>query len=842
MNLKEALFGILILMFCGQCDTVAQIRQINADWKFAFGDQTTAESLASQPNWESIDLPHCFNVEDAFDDVEGYYRGPVTYKKTIVTEPINEGQRVYLKIGAANQIARVYCNDSLVDEHIGGYLAFCSDLSPYWRDGENDIKIVVDNSHNEFIAPLKSDFTFYGGIYRDVELIIKKHVSFDILKYGSEGIYVYSPQNNAKKAKVIIKAHVLNPNKRPIEMTISMRDANDSLVYEQLQLYSQTADYPYLYDRFEIDNPRLWSIEDPHQYTIQIRLDNGKAHFDTQEIKFGIRSFEFDTDKGFYLNGKYTKLIGVNRHQDRPGIGNALSTKEHIEDMEIMRSMGINFLRTAHYPQDKSILEYCDAHGIIVSMETPLDHEITDHPRFYENCVNMQVEMIHQYFNHPSILIWGYMNEMFLGKKWDTDSVLIKKTVEFAQVLDTVCRKQDPTRYTMIPNHGDFDVYHRSGIINIPMIVGWNLYYGWYEPNFEDFGAFVDHAHKVVKKPMIISEYGAGADPRLHSFKPVRFDFTQEWSMDFHNSHLTQINERPYISAAAVWNMFDFGSEARIDAVPHVNNKGLAGYDRKHKDVFYIYQSALTQKPVFYIPLSSDLTIPILSDKIEVPLRAASNLDSIYYIVNKGSKTAMKRDGYIHRSYPQFGVGDHGIQYYDAKTDAPLRKQTINIRSYKSTDSLLINFGADFYLFESYNRVWIPFKKTEHISLTGEGIHRFLPRDRGVGTNLAIANTDLDPLFQTAIRNIEQLKIPLGNGHYTIKLHFSPISKLDIGKTKFNLTIGDQSEIIDLSQPNEAYQSKTISIETNILDESLKIDFKALVGQTFINAIEIIKK
>lgn len=576
---------VIAFLCCFSAVGQRYVESLNSDWKFSIQGE---ESIF-------LNLPHTYNAKDAFDDQPGYYRGKVTYEKVLDTKKLDKDKKHFIRFGAVNQEAIVYINGQLAGSHTGGYTSFTFDITDYLTFTNDTIRVQVDNSHNKNIPPLKGDFTFYGGIYRDVELISVPQTHLSLDHYGSDGVYVEPLMVDGNAARIGIRGFVNNLDESTQKVVVSLYDQDGNFIRKMSPpTYSKSTGQWKLF--FDLEDVNLWTLYDPYLYTFSVEIINKERRpaIDVVQVKYGIRSYSFDAEKGFFLNGKHEKLIGVNRHQDWPNIGNALNHAHHISDMKMIEDMGANFLRTAHYPQDKAITEYCDKQGILVSMEIPLDHEITQNKEFANVCKQMTLEMIHQYYNQPSVIIWAYMNEMGLGKQIERDSTEMKAVAALAQELEDLIREKDPYRYTMIPNHGDFDIYQHYGLTEIPMLVGWNLYYGWYEPDFDGFGRFVDHAHKEVPhKPMLITEYGAGADPRINSSAPERFDFSLEWSYDFHESHLKQIVDRDFIAGSAVWNMFDFGSESRQDAVPHINNKGLCTFDRKPKPVYFLYQSHL---------------------------------------------------------------------------------------------------------------------------------------------------------------------------------------------------------------------------------------------------------
>jgi beta-galactosidase len=760
---------------------------INNNWEFCFPGQ----------DFQSINLPHTYNTADPFDDEPGYYRGKALYRKVLNTELWSKDAVHYIKFNAVNQHALVWINGVLVGEHKGGYTAFLVEISEHLHFKQDTLLVEVDNSHDEAVPPLKGDFNFYGGIYRSVEHLALARTHIAANYFGTDGVFIDPISISDTSAQLGLRVYVEN-----LDSTRHGLIAELWSPYPHGGVDSIYGDFTYdeqnkcWYQEITIQDPQLWSLEDPNLYRFEVSII-GKTKkatpFGKVSVKYGLRDFYFDADQGFFLNGKHEKLIGVNRHQDRPGIGNALTVDQHVQDMDIIREMGANFLRTAHYPQDQVITDYCDANGILVSMEIPLDHEISEHPDFNDNCKHMMLEMIHQYYNHPSVIIWAYMNEMGLWKDAQRDSLHMTKVADLARELESLTRKADPHRYTMMPNHGYFDIYPEFGLTDIPMIIGWNLYHGWYVPDMDSFGEFVDRAHRLVPdKPMIITEYGAGADPRISSFSPKRFDFSVNWSLEFHRSHLQQILDRDFIAGSAVWNMFDFGSETRNDAVPHINNKGLCSFDRQAKAPFYLYQKHL------------------------------------------------RRDRYIQVPYPgpAFVLRDPGTEgdipeEFDGLIYTP--------DQFWSRYSVLnINFGTDYYFSEG-GMNWVPDSEVPASIMTRVGGDRAEVRDIGYGTDKAISMTNLDPVYQTWIENPKEIQFFLPRGTYKLIFHLSNNRPKE--SASINILCRYDSDIskIDVGQLESFRAYRYESVVEVRRSFSINIFGFGLNPFSFINGIQIIR-
>lgn len=528
-----------------------QLIRFNDLWLFS-KDPKTAASPQNQIglNWEKVTLPHTWNDKDVMDDEPGYYRGIGWYKRKFNTTTALKGKDIFLCFDGANQETEVYVNGKPAGSHIGGYTRFnvqISSLLKFGADSVNEILVKVNNRNNDDIAPLSADFTFFGGIYRNVNLLVTNPVHFSESDHGSDGVYITTPAVSAQVAQVKVKSLLENSSSstQKLQLNTLVYDADGKVVSSQnvsVQLPAgQKKDF--VQDLKAIANPHLWSTDNPYLYRVVTTIVNAKTKQVVDEVSnpLGLRWFKFDAEQGFFLNDKPVKLMGASRHQDYEGLGNAVPADLQVRDMELLKQMGGNFVRVAHYPQDPVILQTCDRLGILASVEIPVVNAITESEAFTQNCKNMQVEMIRQRFNHPSVIIWGYMNEVLLRPKFGNDKVRQETYYghirDLAQALEDLTRKEDPGRYTMMANHGDFDRYNRVGLTKIPMIVGWNLYQGWYSGNLSGFGAFLDKHHAELKGiPVLITEYGADADPRIRSFEPVRFDKSIEYAIKYHST------------------------------------------------------------------------------------------------------------------------------------------------------------------------------------------------------------------------------------------------------------------------------------------------------------------
>jgi len=817
---------------------------INSHWAFQKGSKKTGA-------WQVVNIPHSWNTEDSFDETPGYYRGEGWYRKALSTNNLPDKARTYLYFEAANQTTDAWLNGQRIGNHKGGYTAFAFDLTEQLKENENILEVRVDNSHDPDIPPLKGDFNFYGGIYRDVYLILTGNTHFEILDHAAPGIYIRMPEVDSSRAEIQVRGNIQHHLQKAQKgrIRISIKNEVGEVIEQAEQQLTFTPGKNEFETALELENPNLWSPDNPYLYRVEATIidDATQKVLDQIVQPLGVRWFSFEADEGFFLNGQHLTLRGVNRHQDLPGKANALSNEEHLYDIQMIKEMGANFLRTAHYPQDPAVLQACDRLGLLVSMEIPLDHDITDSEGFYEHSRVMMREMIRQYYNHPSIIVWAYMNEMFLGRKMGRDQEAIDKIVAFAKELEALTREEDPTRYTMIPNHGDFEVYHQSGLTQIPMIVGWNLYFGWYEERMEGFGVFMDRAHRELpEKPLMLTEYGAGADPRLRSDDPIRFDFSVDWASKFHQSHLIQLDVRPYIAASAVWNMFDFGSESRKDAVPHVNNKGLCTFDRQPKDAYYYYKAWLSEAPYLkLLPYEDEACYGFGGIAIQ-EVCAIGNVESA--TINQNGRALGERSLVANKVCWDIGVteGIHTLKLESkegAKDEETINYNVVDPVRPWVENRLPINMGTNLKFWDEAGQYqWLsePPADQSNWIVGGEVYH---PRNRGIGTDRDILGTTKDPLYQTQRIGIETFQLPLEAGKYRLSLLFAELENKQPGERKFAIQLNKRTLIpeLDIAKRVGAYQALEKTYEVYLEDPGFIINFIPVEGEPVINAIQIQK-
>lgn len=579
-----------------------RIMSLNDGWYF-IKSAISAESAASCAlQGESISLPHTWNAIDGQDGGNDYYRGVCWYVRELNIKE-TAGECLFLEINGANHTAEVYLNGQKLARHEGGYSTFRVELTG--KLGEtNHLAISVSNEDSSSVYPQKADFTFYGGLYRDVKLIAVPAQHFELLVDGTPGIRV-TPAVNLEKRTATVTVETWH-NAASVDITVC----------GETKTVEKTA-------RFEIENVHLWEgVDDPYLYTATARLGSG----DEISTNFGCRVFEVDPEKGFFLNGRSYPLRGVSRHQDLKGKGNALSYEDHKADMAFVREIGANSLRLAHYQHAQEFYDLCDENGIVVWAEIPYITMNMKNGR--QNALDQMRELIVQCYNHPCIAVWGLSNEITAASAVD------EHLLENHRLLNELCHSMDPLRLTVMANVFMLEI--DSPILEIPDMNSYNLYFGWYLGELRQTDDFFDEYHTNYPERVIgFSEYGADANPSFHASVPEKGDYTEEYQGLYHEHMLRMIDARPYLWATYVWNLFDFAADGRDEGGKHgENQKGLVTFDRQlKKDAFYLYKAAWNKAEAFvhlcgrrYVNRCEEETeIKVYSNQTEVSLYVDDN-------------------------------------------------------------------------------------------------------------------------------------------------------------------------------------------------------------------------
>lgn len=886
----KKLFYIFILLFIVGWAQAQQrvVYTINDGWKFTKGSPFEAQLTGcDDSSWETVNIPHTWNDKDADDETPGFYRGPVWYRKQLFIDKSQEGRQAVIYFEGANQEVRFYLNGRFVGEHKGGYTRFCFDITPHLRYGqENLFAIYVNNVYNPNIPPLSADFTFFGGIYRDVYLQFMNPVHIATNDYASSGVYIRTPEVNNSAASVEITTLLTNDMPQATEIRVEniICDADGKEV-KKTQAEVKLAAGETKTDiskKIKIDSPRLWDIDDPYRYMVYTRiLDKRKGTLLDEVVNpLGLRWFKFDSEKGFFLNGKGRKLIGTARHQDYFQKGNALRDELHVQDVLLLKEMGGNYLRVSHYPQDPVIMEMCDKLGIVTSVEIPVVNAVTETEEFLHNSVEMAKEMVRQDFNRPSVMIWGYMNEIFLRRPYTEGKQLedyYRFTEKVARALEATIREEDPSRYTMMAYHNMPQYYEDAHLTEIPMIQGWNLYQGWYEPDINEFQRLLDRAHKAYKgKVLMITEYGPGVDPRVHSYQPERFDFSQEYGLVYHKHYLNEMMKRPFIAGSSLWNLNDFYSESRVDAVPHVNNKGVVGLNREKKDVYWFYKTALSRRPILVIGnrewKSRGGVVNTAQKECIQSVPVFSNAEEVELFVNNKSLGKKKiEDNYALFDVPFVG-GENLLEAVavtgDNKLRDMLRIQFQLVGSQLKDEAvpfteLNVMLGSPRYFEDrAANVAWIPeqeYKPGSWGFIGGTSYRRQTGFGTMLGSDIDIHGTDMNPIFQTQRVGIKSFKADVPNGEYSVYLYWAELeSDKEREALVYNLGADSEQTFAGNRSFGISINGTTVSDDFNVARDygyaravikkfvitvkdgkGVSVDFHKKEGEPILNAIRI---
>ncbi len=560
-----------------------QIANINRKWAFTMAKDAAVDAMPSPAYY--VNLPHTWNAIDGQDGGGDFYRGACTYVKTLSAEELPEGERLYLEIQGANASADVYVGGSHLAHHDGGYATWRVDITESVnRTGDTLLAVRVDNAPSETVYPQMADFTFYGGLYRDVNLIGVPQAHFDLDYHGGSGVKV-TPEVTGASARVHVQAFIAGrlPGQT---LRFTIRDQAGAVV-AQAQGESSEAE-------MTIERVRLWhGRRDPHLYTMTAELLEGGEAIDAVRVRFGCRTFAIDAQQGFILNGERYPLRGVSRHQDRWGVGNALLPEHHEQDMALIAEMGANTIRLAHYQHDQRFYDLCDAYGMVVWAEIPY---ISCHmPGGRENTISQMKELIVQNYHHPSIVVWGLSNEITMTAGDEASMI------ENHRALNDLCHEMDKTRLTTVAAVSMCDIH--AEYLRIPDVVSYNHYFGWYGGDTSMNGPWLDNFHRELPNvPIGVSEYGCEA-LNWHTSEPMQGDYTEEYQAYYHEELIKQLYTRPYLWATHVWNMFDFGADNRAEGGENgQNHKGLVTFDRAYKkDAFYAYKAWLSDEPFVHI-------------------------------------------------------------------------------------------------------------------------------------------------------------------------------------------------------------------------------------------------
>ena len=609
-----------------------------------------------------VALPHTWNAFDGQDGGNDYWRGIGTYEIDLPNP--TKGKKQYIEIQGANHVATVYCNGKELGTHKGGFSTFRYDLTSAMKASGNVLTVVVTNAISD-IYPQTADFTFYGGLYRDVSFVEVNETHFDLLKHGTDAVFV-TPHCSGKT-----RLDLFPVNAAGCTLAVELKDAEGNTVGTGA---AEAADHAHVI--IDIKNPHLWNgMADPYLYTAVASILKGEEVLDTVEVLYGYRSFHVDANTGFWLNGKNVPLHGVSRHQDRLDKGWAISKADHEQDIALIKEVGANTIRLAHYQHDQYFYTLCDKTGFALWAEIPFISKFIPTEEAYENTLSQMTELVAQNYNHPSIFFWGISNEILIG----ADIEPLRKNL---RDLHALAKSMDPSRLTTLAQVSGtpMDSEHN----HITDLVSYNHYFGWYGGDVAQNGPWFDAYHKLNPDiPLGVSEYGVENIVKWHSATPMNHDYTEEYANYYHHEMLKTFATRPYLWSTHVWNMFDFAADARNEGgIQGRNDKGLITYDRSlKKDAFFIYKAYWTVDPMVYIagrrwvdraPEERSITVYTNCDEVtlvvngtEVETKAAVDHCVVFENValKDGENTVSVKSGEVSDTVTFNGVAEHNPEY-----------------------------------------------------------------------------------------------------------------------------------------------------------------------------------
>jgi beta-galactosidase len=821
--------------------------RINDDWRFAFGAHEGAERPDyPDTGWARIRLPHTWNAEDAFTRVPSFREGAGWYRRRIEIPVAWRGRRLVLRFGAANQVTDVWWNGRPVGHHAGGYTAFACDLEGALRDDTTNVLAVrVDNTVGA-VPPLVADYDFYGGIYRDIQLIPLDPVHFSRLDHASPGAWAEATQVSDSAATIVVRGRVANTATHAVAIVIRTRirdgDGRIALATHARLTLPPGTDTTLAIAAGTIRHPRLWSPVSPNLYAAEIALLADDRVTDVVHTPLGLRWYAVDPERGLTLNGHPLRLSGTNRHQDRAGMGNAVADSLQVEDVRRIRSDGFNFVRLAHYPQSDAVLNACDRLGLVVWEEIPVVNRIDTTAAFETNARTMLVEMIRQHRDHPSVFFWGLANEVLLVKPAPLPAGYVARTAALVRGLRDLARAEDPRRLTALAVSYD-ELDGDSGIQDLTDVLGLNLYFGWYYRSLEDLGAWLDTFHtRHPGRPIVISEYGADSDERVHAREPHPLDFSIEYQQRFHEATFRELETRHWLVGTAVWNQFDFGSRHRDDTKPNLNKKGLYFFDRRPKDVAFYYRARLASGPVLHVATRDWTrragshagerdTVPVYTNLPRVELALDGRSLGSRPVVNGAARWAV---GFHAGANLLVAHGPYG-----GRTVADSCRIDYEDRSSACTDSsrrftLAMNASSCQYR-DSLGTIW-------------EACRDYTPGAWGrIGGTLSTTrhrmfDTADDALFQSALEGVQTLRFDVPDGTYEVAVGVAETRDRKPGERVFDVTVNGEPLCAGLDLAASAGVFHAVTRTTRVVCRrgiGVGIDFHATHGETTVSSVRL---
>ena len=817
-----------------------EIKSLNDGWLFAQHNDTVP-----------VHLPHCWN-SDAYSTVD-YFRGEGSYIRNLSIPEAAQGKKVFLQMDGAASKSKVFIDGKEAGAHVGAYSTYLLDVTPYFADGlSHDLKIVVDNS-DPAIPPYSADFTFMGGLYRDVALVVVDALHLDSTAGPLEGFKTKAVRKDDGTWLLTVSGTLKNESKArakaKLVAVLSDSDGNEVLRTAKNLTLTPEADSDFILKLDNISNPRLWSPESPQLYTVRVNVEADGKIADSGQSTVGFRTFGFDNQGRFLLNGEPYKLRGMCRHQDQAPMGIALTDEMHRRDMRMIKDMGANFIRISHYPQDDAVLEMCDRLGLIAWEEVPVIDYVPLTDGFDDNAEIMLRDMIRRHYNHPSVAMWGYMNEILLRVPWEERDSAYSRTLSLAKRLQEVVKEEDPDRLTTMAYHGS-DAYHEAGLSDLTDVQGWNLYQGWYGGRMDEFEESLSRQHRQhPHHHLIVSEYGAGSDRRIHSLEPEPFDFSIEYQQDYLEHYLPVIEDSAFVAGASHWNFIDFSSAKRAESMPHINNKGLLTNNRVPKDVYYYYSAVwhdVATDTVAHIAVddwTNRRELPDARGRVVRPVKVYTNLPAVELHVNGKSYGTLTTENCTAEFKIDLTDGKNILELYSGEGKL-LDSEVIDALIYDvedgrlnlGTDEFAVNVGSNCYFrSDDSGLIWLPDAQYSENAVYGcIGGKRVVTQDE-------IALTSDQPLLQRAVNGLQEYRIAVVPGTYEVEMLFAEQGKPSAASAYMlghNAGTGSEWSSMDIFingrqveqnfAPGEVSKPKTMvrrRYQTNVGDDGLVVRF-----------------
>lgn len=751
-------------------------RSLNDGWKFAMEGGKA----------EDVNIPHCWN-SDAYS-TRDYRRGTGVYSRPLTISPEDKDSQHYLVIDGTATLSTVAVDGVVIDTLLAAYSSGTVNLTPYLVPGREHTLTVTVNNNDPDMPPSSADFTFMGGLYRDVSLVSMPAVHLDIDNGPLSGFKATTRVDKDNSCGMTIDATVINtlPEKQKVTIETRLSAPDGRTIANTTSRLNVKADSrtPFAVDLPHLRDIDLWSPDTPNLYNVELTIRDGKDVIDTYTDRVGFRTFAFDSLGRFLVNGEPTKLRGMCRHQDQAPLGIALTDEMHRRDMQMIKDLGSNFIRISHYPQDDAVVEMCDRLGLVAWEEIPIIDYLPDSPRMNDICEAMTRQMIRRHYNHPSIAMWGFMNEILLRVPDKGREDTHKRTIELARRLEQAVKEEDPTRLSTMAYNADYK-YNHVGLSHITDVGGWNIYSGWYGGKFSDFEGFLSRVRREnPNQHLLVSEYGAGSDLRLHSLKPECFDFSIEYQRKFLEHYLPVIEDSVFVAGASHWNFIDFSSANRAESMPHINNKGLVTNHREPKDVYFYFKSMWTDLPDTVAHIASR-DWPVYTElapegsAVTVPIQIYTNLGNVELAVN-GRRLGRKDVANCTTTFDTpLTPGVNTLTLFGADSDRPLDVATVDLKTIATrdgriclgTDELAVNVGSDCYFkSDDSGLTWLPDRSYAPGSLYGH-----------TGGNRTVTQNEIrltrdQPLLQRNVSGLETYRFDVAPGEYEVELSFAELA------------------------------------------------------------------